>query len=232
MKAIYDIKGMSCQSCVARVKDALQTSVSDVSVTLNPPQAILHGDTLPDVSTVNALAGHEGKYTLTLAAEAAQPLPNAPAPFKLATYYPLFLIIALISLVSFKGAYNSHDWMMHFMAGFYIVFAFFKLLDIRGFRTAYQGYDLLAKRWPDYGYVYPFIELALGFAFLFSILLTPALWLSLFIMTFGIIGVIDAVINKRQIRCACLGTALNLPMSAITIVENGVMIAMAVWMLV
>ncbi len=155
----------------------------------------------------------------------------AKKPLWWKTYYPLLLIVGLIALVSFKGAVTPHDWMMHFMAGFFIVFSFFKLLDLRGFADAFAGYDLLAKRCKSYGLIYPFLELALGLAFLFGYELRAALGASIILLGFGTIGVIQAVSSGQQIRCACLGTVLNLPMSKITLIENSVMIAMSAWML-
>lgn len=152
-----------------------------------------------------------------------------PAWFK--TYYPLLLIVGLIALVSMKEAFTFHHWMMHFMAGFFIVFSFFKLLDLKGFANTFATYDLLAAHSKAYGYVYPFLELALGFMFLFQFELTIALWASIILLGFGTIGVVKAVLSKQEIRCACLGTVLNLPMSQVTIVENTAMIVMSLWML-
>ncbi|HYD18861.1 MAG TPA: MauE/DoxX family redox-associated membrane protein [Patescibacteria group bacterium] len=148
-----------------------------------------------------------------------------------ATYYPLLLIIAFISAVSFRGALSLHDWMLNFMAGFFIVFSFFKLLNLRGFKEAYAGYDLLAKFAPGYGYIYPFIELALGAAFLFRLELQAALLISAALMLFGSIGVMQALRRRQAIRCACLGTVLNLPMSTLTLVEDLGMAAMSAVML-
>jgi hypothetical protein len=115
-----------------------------------------------------------------------------------------------------------------FMGGFFIAFSFFKMLDLRGFADAYRSYDLVAKAWPGYGYVYPFIELALGLAYLsawqpFGVNLATAV-----IMGISLVGVIKAVTSKQTIRCACLGTVFNLPMSTVTIIEDGLMLAMAV----
>ena len=92
-------------------------------------------------------------------------------------------------------------------------------------------YDLLAKRVYSYGYIYPFIELGLGIAYLidFSPILTNAV--TLIVMLFSSIGVIKAVMSKQKIRCACLGTGFNLPMTTVTIIEDLLMAAMAAWML-
>ncbi|MBI1327510.1 MAG: heavy-metal-associated domain-containing protein [Alphaproteobacteria bacterium] len=150
----------------------------------------------------------------------------------LKTYYPLLLIVGLLVVASFAGAGTAHDWMRHFMGGFFIVFAFFKLLDIRGFADAYAGYDLLATRVRWYGLIYPFLELGLGFLYLFNLFSTFTIWVTIIVMGFSSLGVIKAVIfEKKKIRCACLGTVLNLPMSSITIIEDLGMVLMAVLML-
>jgi hypothetical protein len=121
--------------------------------------------------------------------------------------------------------------MRHFMAAFFLAFSFFKLLNIRAFADAYAGYDLIAKIWPAWGFVYPFVELALGVAYLID--WNPPLtnWVTLVVMGISLAGVIRAVVSKQTIRCACLGAVFNLPMSTVTIVEDALMVAMALWML-
>lgn len=146
----------------------------------------------------------------------------------LATYKPILLIGGFISGVSILTANGSlHAGMNTFMAGFFLVFSFFKLLDIKGFANSYAMYDLLAMKVPAYGFVYPFIELALGIAFLtgFNPILTN--WATIIVMGFSSIGVIRSVLNKQKIQCACLGAVFNLPMSTVTIIEDLLMVAMA-----
>jgi copper chaperone CopZ len=223
MSHTYQVEGMHCGSCVQKLTTALQAIGGKVEVTLNPPRAVIESNA--DLNTLNAAAAKAGNYKLSPVTDAV------PEKAWLATYYPLFLIVGLISLVSLKGVETEADWMLHFMSGFFIVFGFFKLLDIRGFRDAYATYDLLAARWKDYGFIYPFLELMLGFMFLFQFQLTAALWLSILLMGFGSLGVINALRKKQKIRCACLGTVLNLPMSTITLIEDLGMVVMSVVML-
>ncbi len=129
------------------------------------------------------------------------------------------------------GSVSFDETMQLAMAGWFLVFAFFKLLDVRAFADAYAGYDLLARRWHAWGLIYPFVELALGIAYLinFNPLLTNTV--TALVMGFSAIGVIQAVMNKSRIRCACLGTVFQLPMSTVTIVEDVGMGLMALWML-
>jgi copper chaperone CopZ len=173
----------------------------------------------------------------------------------LSTYYPLLLILAFIlggSLLLQIGlhaaamgepmglgmhlmmglhAVTAGETMRYFMAGFFLVFAFFKLLDVRAFASAYAGYDLLAARWHGWGLVYPFVELALGMAYLANYNPVLTHWATVIVMGFSAIGVIRAVTNKTQIQCACLGTVFKLPMSTVTIVEDIGMVLMAAAML-
>lgn len=167
----------------------------------------------------------------------------------LQTYRPLLLILAfilgaslLVQLGQYAGhgmdgdmgasALSGHETMRYFMAGFFLVFTFFKLLDIQAFADAYAGYDLLAARWRTWGLIYPFVELALGIAYLANIAPIATAWVTILVMGFSAIGVIRAVLDKRSIRCACLGSVFNLPMSQVTIVEDVGMVLMALAMLV
>ena len=113
------------------------------------------------------------------------------------------------------------------MAGFFLVFSFFKLLNLKGFAESYAMYDIVAKKWNGWGYVYAFVELALGIAFLtgYNPILTNSI--TLVVMAVSLIGVVQSVLNKRKIKCACLGDVFNLPMSTITIIEDGLMIVMS-----
>jgi hypothetical protein len=88
-------------------------------------------------------------------------------------------------------------------------------------------YDIVAKKWSAWGYIYAFTELALGAAFLtgFNPILTNIVTFT--VMTVSIIGVLQSVLNKRKIKCACLGDVFNLPMSTITIIEDALMIGMS-----
>lgn len=148
------------------------------------------------------------------------------------TYYPLLLLatffFGVVGLVELRiGTFDSTRAMQNFMGAFFGAFAFFKLLDLRGFADSYRMYDIVARRLPGYGYVYPFIELALGAAYIAGFQLAAVNLITLAVMSVSSVGVIRSVLQKRKIRCACLGTVFNLPMSTVTLVEDGLMIAMA-----
>jgi hypothetical protein len=92
-------------------------------------------------------------------------------------------------------------------------------------------YDPIAKKVPFYGKIYPFIETSLGLLFLMRFEIDVALVITLVILGVTTIGVTKTLLDKKSIRCACLGTALKLPMTEATFIENAIMIVMAVLML-
>ncbi len=155
---------------------------------------------------------------------------------RLETFKPLILIFLFISGVSViatieGGQINLMKWMNYFMAGFFITFSFFKFLDLRAFADSYSMYDLLAKRVRTYGFVYPFIELAMGIAYLTHFAPNSTYIATIAVMGFSSLGVIQSVLDKKKIKCACLGAVFNLPMTTVTIIEDLLMVAMAVLML-
>ena len=121
--------------------------------------------------------------------------------------------------------------MRHCMAGFFIVFSFFKLLDLPGFADSYAMYDVIAERWKGWGYLYPFLELSLGVLYLIGIGTSWAHVGTLLLLGVGTLGVVRSNLQRKKIKCACLGTVFDLPMSTVTIVENLTMMLMASWML-
>lgn len=237
MQTSYTIKGMTCQNCVAKVKALLEATpgVQQASVGLDNPQAIVQSSNKIQLQT---LQQQLGKFEITPVLEPSTTVSSAAplAQKSLQTYKPLILIVAFIAGVSLLVQYpfdsfSTHTWMRHFMAGFFIVFAFFKLLNLSGFARSYAMYDLLAARWKSWGYIYPFIELALGIAYLINFNPTFTNLATIAVLGFSSLGVIKSNLDKRQIKCACLGDVFNLPMSVVTIVEDVSMVLMAVFML-
>ena len=260
-KTTYAVSGMTCGSCVARVKAALGQFSTDIDVTLKPPQAVLSAPSV-NMAALNIALKSIGNYQLheikineakigeaktneakvseaKVSEENKAPIitnGEAETISWLATYKPLLLVFAYILLVTLAveytaGSFELHRFMPNFMAGFFLVFSFFKMLDLAGFANTYRMYDVLAKRFTAYGYIYPFIELILGTAYLLAYRPMLTNVVTLVVMAFSSIGVIMAVMNKQKIKCACLGTGFNLPMTTVTIIEDLLMAAMAAWML-
>ncbi len=236
---IYTITGMTCNNCVAKVQATLAPYAEAVEVTINPPQVKLTNQKM-ETNALNKLLESVGKYKIGTEVSASSNADNSTdddSTKNLARYKPLILVFAYILgvtlLVEFvHGEFGLHRFMSHFMAGFFLVFSFFKLLDLAGFANSYAMYDVLAKRVPIYGYIYPFIEFALGAAYLLAYRPVLINSITFVVMAFSSIGVIMAVMNKQKIKCACLGTGFNLPMTTVTIIEDVLMAAMAAWMLI
>ena len=104
---------------------------------------------------------------------------------------------------------------------------FLILIYYRGFPSSFANYDPLARQVRVYGKIYPFIETFLGVAFLLRYQLDAALWITVVLLSITTIGVVQSLVNKRQIECACLGTVLKLPMTEATLIENSLMLVMA-----
>jgi len=245
MNATYTIAGMHCAGCVRKVEDALRSlaGVTAADVSLDDGVATIESDGEIDFSELQRVVQKAGDYQLQGPRTAAHGDVPRPSTFEANTsaspesLYPLFLIVGYIFGAVALIAYTTGDWspapmMRHFMAGFFIVFSFFKLLDLPGFVTAYRGYDLIAARSALWAYMYPFVELALGIAYLINFAPVPTNLATFVIMTIGAAGVLRALLDKRHIRCACLGTALNLPMTKVTLIEDLTMAVMAAGMLV
>jgi len=220
-------------------KSARVIIVENVTVDLNKGEATIEIKKHVPPSDLKAALKDYPKYELTDTAHKLEPLKFSAEEEKkswLETYRPILLVFSYILgvtlLIEFSnGGFSWMRWMNHFMAAFFIVFSFFKLLNLQGFAESYSMYDIVAKKWSGWGYVYPFVELALGIAFFtgFTPLITNAS--TFIVMTVSIVGVLQSVLNKRKIKCACLGAVFNLPMSTITIIEDALMILMSAVML-
>lgn len=122
--------------------------------------------------------------------------------------------------------------MIDFMAGFFLVFGSFKLIKLPAFVEAYAMYDIVSRRVRIYGYLYPFIELALGVAFLMRYQIVTVAWITLILMLINSIGAYRGIRDKKILTCACLGTVFKLPMSYVTIGEDLLMATMALMMVI
>ena len=228
---------LNCESCVSAVKpfldDVPNISNWEVDTTTSDKILKVSGDGISLDSVTEAVA--KAGFVATGDIRNIKKQPGAEDVSERSTgvtYYPLLLLgtflFGVVGLVEFRlGAFDPTRAMQNFMGAFFLTFAFFKLLDLRGFVDSYRMYDIIAKRLPSYGFVYPFIELALGAGYIAGIQATAINLITLVVMFVSSIGVIQSVFQKRRIRCACLGTVFNLPMSTVTLVEDGLMIAMA-----
>jgi glutaredoxin len=147
----------------------------------------------------------------------------------------VFAMTALMALAASQAAFGAPltlraaEW---FIAFSMCVLALLKLQDIEKFSSMFLNYDLLAQRWVPYGYVYPFAEGLAGVLMVAGVARWLSVPIALFIGTIGAVSVFKAVyVDKRQLRCACVGGASNVPLGFVSLTENLMMIAMALWML-
>lgn len=230
---------ITCGSCVAKVKpylDAL-SGINHWEVDTKSPQKILEVKTQLSPETVIHTINQAG-YQATLISQ--NPATDSPIEASVATadrgfvqtYKPVLLLVAMLTLVSALLARTAEGWsyelmMRGFMGGFFLSFSFFKLLDLPGFVKSYRRYDWIAQSIPAYGWVYPFVEVALGLAYLTHWqpeILAP---FTLVLMLLGLGGVLQALYQKKLVQCACLGTTFDLPVGMVTVLENSLMALMA-----
>jgi copper chaperone CopZ len=224
---------MTCSGCEAKVKSALLSvnNVTAAEVSKAENSATITMDKHIGFADLQKAIGE--KYQIS-AVDHNEAIEHTRSWFT--TYKPILLIFSYILIVTMlvqqtNDQFDFMEWMRHFMAGFFLVFSFFKMLNLKGFTESYVMYDVVARRIPSWAYAYAFIELMLGVAYLinFNPLVTNIA--TAIVMTVSIIGVLQTVLNKRKIQCACLGAVFNLPMSTVTIIEDGLMIAMSIGML-
>ena len=241
MTKTYSIEGMTCNGCRSGVEKKLNEipGVENTEVSLENKAAKVTFNQSISIHTIREAL--PVKYTVEQKIVAKnrdndlkQPGTAIESPSDLTRLKPLFLILFYITVGAFlmnRAAFQTGEFMLDFMGLFYIVFSFFKLLDLKGFPVTFQMYDPLAKLFPPYAWVYPFIETVLGLCFLLRFQIQGALIATIIILGITTIGVTKTLLDKRQIKCACLGTALNLPMTKATFIENAIMLVMAFWML-
>ena len=242
MTHTYSIKGMTCGSCVARVKSELLKlgDVQTADVQLTSPQATIVMGKHIGIQQLQTAISKAGNYTIaedeTRLGHLQQESMETTGASSV-SYLPIVLIFSYITIVTLlvqfsNGAFNFLQWTHHFMAGFFLVFSFFKLINLKGFAEGYATYDVVAKKIPVWGFIYPFVELALGLSFLIGLFPWGTNVVTLIVMAVSSIGVIQSLAKGTKIQCACLGTVIKLPLSKVTLFEDLLMVAMCLVVLI
>jgi len=156
---------------------------------------------------------------------------------KATSYRPVITLFAVTALMAVAASYavtgsiltvRAAEW---FIAMSMVVLSLLKLQNVETFATMFLNYDLLAKRWVPYSYIYPFAEGLAGLLMVAGALTWLSVPVALFIGIVGAVSVFKAVyIDKRELKCACVGGSSNVPLGFVSLTENLMMIAMAVWM--
>ena len=154
------------------------------------------------------------------------------------SYRPVVALFSIAALLAVAitwltvGTLFAGQTIGSFIAIAMVLLGLQKLQDIEKFATMFLNYDLLAQRWVRYGYIYPFIETGAGLLMLMGILTWIAAPVALVAASIGAVSVVKAVyVDKRELKCACVGGDSNVPLGFVSLLENVMMIAMALWML-
>jgi glutaredoxin len=185
------------------------------------PQTFIHGERIGGYDDLRRHFGH--------------PLPEPKQP----TYTPVIAVFATTALLAMAISYSmartpfTPEAIELFIAFSMVVLGILKLQNVEKFSTMFLNYDLLARRWVPYGYIYPFAEAGAGILMAADLLNIVSIPVALVIGTIGAVSVFKAVyIDKRELKCACVGGDSNVPLGFVSLTENLMMIAMALWMLV
>ena len=156
---------------------------------------------------------------------------------KATSYRPVIALFGMTLLMALAASFAIHGTPFTFLAGEWFIgfsmamLALLKLQNIESFATMFLNYDLLAKRWVPYSYIYPFAEGLAGILMIAGALTWLSVPVALFIGTVGAISVFKAVyVDRRELKCACVGGASNVPLGFVSLTENLMMMGMATWM--
>lgn len=154
------------------------------------------------------------------------------------TYRPVIALFAVAALMAVAMTWVSMgtvfagrtvEW---FISVSMVLLGLQKLQDVEKFATMFLNYDLLAQRWIRYGYVYPFVETGAGLLMMAGVLTWLSAPAALIVASIGAVSVFKAVyIDKRELKCACVGGDSKVPLGFVSLTENVMMVGMALWML-
>jgi len=238
----FYIRGMHCDGCQRKLTRALSSlpGVASVSIDLDSGKTVAQTTAEIGMDVFAERVKQTGHYSLELQAPSFWTV----AKRKLKTFRPLliaFVIIGVWTVIheSIIG-FTLHDTMHDIMAAFFLIFGGLKAANWKGFAESYRGYDPLAKKSRFYAYAYPAIELYLGVSYASRFLAIPfkevlfpeiiANIVTVVVLGIATIGILKVLREKQQVQCACLGGFFSIPITWVTVAENALMIAMAVFM--
>lgn len=217
-KDLLERQGYAVDDHQLKTRDETEAFMKEHGVDTTP-QTFIGGDRIGGYDDLRAHFGKEVK--------GADETSYKPV---LAIFSVALLMALAVSWFSFGTVFSirAAEW---FIAISMCILAIQKLQDIESFSTMFLNYDLLARRWVRYGYIYPFGEALAGVLMIAGALIWFAASVALFIGTVGAVSVFKAVyIDRRELKCACVGGSSNVPLGFVSLTENLMMIAMAIWM--
>jgi len=227
---------MTCDNCKGKIIQALEyiTEITKVEIDRENETAEISMSEYVQTPVMQTAVSSLGKYIISM--DMGVSIEEAKKKNHIKDLIPLFVIVGAIlifSIITSLITGNGFSFGMRmFMGGFFAVFGILKVLKLKDFAVAYKEYDILAKHSSLYAHSYPFIELALGILYFINI--TPLITniITIIVMGIGAIGVYRKLLKKEEIPCACLGTVFKVPMTWVTLVEDILMVVMAIIMIV
>ena len=233
MNEVYKVSGMTCDGCANSIKEALELNnlISSVNISLENENINISSDKSFTVNELNSLIENLGNYKIYEENIFSKIIEYFSSKKTLLLALSLVLISSL-SLHIGEDNFELNEWMVSYMGIFFLVFSFLKLIDVKGFSESFKKYDLISKIIPGFAITYPFLELFLALTFLSSYFLIASYIMTLLFMTSQFFGVFISLQKKEVIKCACMGSSINIDISTLTLIENLVMILMSSYMII
>ena len=233
MNEVYKVSGMTCDGCANSIKEALELNklISSVNISLENENINVSSDKSFTVNELNSLIENLGNYKIYEENIFSKILEYFSSKKTLLLALSLVLISSL-SLHIGEDNFELNEWMVSYMGIFFLLFSFLKLIDVKGFSGSFKKYDLISKIIPSFAITYPFIELFLALTFLSGYFLITSYIMTLLFMTSQFFGVFISLQKKEAIKCACMGSSINIDISTLTLIENLVMILMSSYMII
>ena len=233
MNEVYKVSGMTCDGCANSIKEALELNnlISSVNISLENENINISSDKSFTVNELNSLIENLGNYKIYEENIFSKIIEYFFSKKTLLLALSLVLISSL-SLHIGEDNFELNEWMVSYMGIFFLLFSFLKLIDVKGFSGSFKKYDLISKIIPSFAITYPFIELFLALTFLSGYFLITSYIMTLLFMTSQFFGVFISLQKKEVIKCACMGSSINIDISTLTLIENLVMILMSSYMII
>ena len=233
MKDVYKVRGMTCEGCANSIKETLESNefISSANISLQNENINIISDKKFTMLELNSLINNLGEYKIY----------EEKLTSKIIEYFyskktlllALFLVvISSLSLQVPKDNFELNEWMISYMGIFFLLFSFLKLIDVKGFSGSFKKYDLISKIIPSFAITYPFVELFLALTLLSGYFLIFSYIMTIIFMTSQFFGVFISLQKKEVIKCACMGSSINIDISTLTLFENLVMIVMSSYMII
>ena len=233
MNEVYKVSGMTCDGCANSIKEALELNklISSVNISLENENINISSDKSFTVNELNSLIDNLGNYKIYEENIFSKIIEYFSSKKTLLLALSLVLISSL-SLHIGEDNFELNEWMVSYMGIFFLLFSFLKLIDVKGFSGSFKKYDLISKIIPSFAITYPFIELFLALTFLSGYFLITSYIMTLLFMTSQFFGVFISLQKKEVIKCACMGSSINIDISTLTLIENLLMILMSSYMII